>query len=96
MKLVRRSAQLILAISIIEIRLRSVQVSKYLRDGGDKANVSRMLCDKAKKAGSHDNITVVVVFFKDDITLVDDDDIDLSKKPPVPKEGERLVPDIRY
>lgn len=40
-----------------------------------------MLCEKAKQARSNDNITVVVVFFKDEITLVDDDIVDLSKPP---------------
>lgn len=52
-----------------------------MRETNDKSTIAKMLCNKAKEARSNDNITVVVVFLKDDITLVDDDFVDLSKPP---------------
>lgn len=39
---------------------------------GDKNTLARFLCTKAKNAGSSDNITVIVVFLKDEITFVEE------------------------
>ena len=44
-----------------------------MRGGGCHSNVSEFLCLKAKSEGSSDNITVVVVFFRDDVNMGSDE-----------------------
>ncbi|XP_078482507.1 protein phosphatase 1F isoform X1 [Ciona intestinalis] len=42
-------------------------VTDYMREGGERTGIARHLCIKAKDKGSTDNITVVIVFLKQDI-----------------------------
>jgi len=46
------------------------QVREYIRDASnDRSALARHLCLKAKDAGSTDNITVVIIFLRENINL---------------------------
>lgn len=56
------------------------EVQQLLRSGTDKKEVAKKLTEVARDKGSSDNITVVIVFFKDGITLVSESREGLKKE----------------
>ena len=50
--------------------MHSFQVSDYISKGGEKEDLSAHLCKLASENGSEDNITVIVVFLRNHIEVL--------------------------